>query len=200
MAGPDTEPAEPAAPTSSPATTAGPTAAGANSGAEAGTVAPWYRSKAPARPNPRALAVATATSIVALVVLVAVGRLLGETVLIPPLAATMALVAGGSALPLAQPRNVIGGQLVSALVAFIVLAIAGSSVWGAAVAGGLALGAMLLLRASHSPGAATAVMVVLERPEIVRFLALLLLATVLLVAVGAISARANRTTYPVYWW
>ncbi|WP_346282531.1 HPP family protein [Pseudonocardia sp.] len=142
----------------------------------------------------------TATSIVALVVLVAVGRLLGETVLIPPLAASMALVAGGSALPLAQPRNVIGGQLVSALVAFIVLAIAGSSAWGAAVAGGLALGAMLLLRVSHSPGAATAVMVVLERPEIVRFLALLLLATVILVAVAVISARANRTVYPVYWW
>jgi CBS-domain-containing membrane protein len=144
--------------------------------------------------------VATAGSIVGLVVLVAVGRLLDETVLIPPLAATMALVTGGSALPLAQPRNVIGGQLVSALVAFIVLAIAGSNAWGAAVAGGLALGAMLLLRVSHSPAAATAVIVVIERPEIVRFLALLLLATMILLAIGVITARANRTTYPLYWW
>jgi CBS-domain-containing membrane protein len=144
--------------------------------------------------------VATAGSIVGLVVLVAVGRLLDETVLIPPLAATMALVTGASALPLAQPRNVIGGQLVSALVAFIVLAIAGSNAWGAAVAGGLALGAMLLLRVSHSPAAATAVIVVIERPEIVRFLALLLLATMILLAIGVITARANRTTYPLYWW
>ncbi|MFD1530812.1 HPP family protein [Pseudonocardia aurantiaca] len=143
---------------------------------------------------------ATATSIVALVVLVAVGQLLGQTILIPSLAATMALVAGGSSLPMAQPRNVIGGQLVSAVVAFVVLAIAGSSVWAAAVAGGLALGVMLLLRVSHSPATATVVIVVLEKPEIVRFLALLLLGTVILVAVGAVSARANRTTYPLYWW
>jgi CBS-domain-containing membrane protein len=191
MAGPDAE---------SPAPTKAPTAAAADSGAEAGTAAPWYRSKAPARPKPRALAVTTATSVVALVVLVVVGRVLGETLLIAPLAATMALIAGGSALPLAQPRNIIGGQLVSALVAFAVLAIAGSNAWGAAVAGGLALGAMLLLRVSHSPAAATAVIVVLQRPEIIRFLALLLLATVILVAVGAISARANRMIYPVYWW
>jgi CBS-domain-containing membrane protein len=191
MAGPDTE---------SPARTNGPTAAAANSGAEVATVAPWYRSKAPARPKPRALAVTTATSVVALVVLVAIGRLLGATVLIAPLAATMALVAGARALPLAQPRNVIGGHLVSALVAFIVLAIAGSSAWGAAVAGGLALGVMLLLRVSHSPAAATAVIVVLQRPEIVPFLPLLVLAAVILVAVGVISARTNRSIYPVYWW
>ena len=179
---------------------AGPTAADADKGAEVGTAAPWYRSKAPARPKLRALAVATATSIVALVVLVAVGQLLGQTMLIPSLAATMALVAGGSSLPMAQPRNVIGGQLVSAVVAFVVLAIAGSSVWAAAVAGGLALGVMLLLRVSHSPATATVVIVVLEKPEIVRFLALLLLGTVILVAVGVVSARANRTTYPLYWW
>lgn len=181
------------APAVSPMTTPGHTEA-----ARAG--APWYRSKAPARPAPRALAVATATSVVALVVLVAVGKLIGETVLVPPLAASMALIAGGSALPLAQPRNVIGGQLVSALVGFLVLAIAGAGIWQAGVAGGLALGAMLVLRMSHSPAAATAVIVALSSPEIVRFLALLLLATVILVAVGAVSARANGTKYPVYWW
>ena len=191
MAGPDAE---------SPASTAVSTAPHTPGDAPAGTRVPWYRSKAPARPKLRTLAVTTASSVVGLVGLVAVGRLLGQTVLIAPLAATMALVVGGSTLPLAQPRNVIGGQLVSALVAFTVLAIAGSSAWGAAVAGGLALGAMLLLKMSHSPAAATAVVVVFERPEIVRFLALVLLAVVIMVAVGVISARANRTTYPLYWW
>jgi CBS-domain-containing membrane protein len=161
---------------------------------------PWYRTNAPARLSPRAMAVATVTSIVALVILVGVGELLHETVLIPPLAASMALVAGGYALPLAQPRNVIGGQIVSAVTGFIVLAIAGSNPWAAAVAGGMALGAMLLLRMSHSPAAATAVIVVTSAPGLVNFLELLLLATVILVAVGAISARLNRHPYPVYWY
>jgi CBS-domain-containing membrane protein len=184
----------------SPASTAVSTAVTAPGGAEVATAVPWFRSKAPARLKLRTLAVTTGSSIVGLLLLVAVGQLLGHAVLIAPLAATMALVVGGSALPLAQPRNVIGGQLTSALVAFVVLAIAGSSAWGAAVAGGLALGAMLLLRVSHSPAAATAVIVVLERPDIVRFLALLLLAMVILLAIGMITARANRTTYPLYWW
>jgi CBS-domain-containing membrane protein len=191
MAGPDAH---------SPGTTAVSTAPDAPGGASAGSRVPWYRSKAPARPKLRTLAVTTASSVIGLTVLVAVGRLLGHTVLIAPLAATMALVVGGSALPLAQPRNVIGGQLVSALVAFLVLAIAGSSPWAAAVAGGLALGVMLLLKVSHSPAAATAVIVVLQRPEIVQFLALLLLAMLIMITVGVVSARANRTTYPLYWW
>ena len=47
----------------------------------------------------------------------------------------MALIAAGSALPLAQPRNVIGGHVVSALVGFAAVALIGSGVAAAALAG-----------------------------------------------------------------
>ena len=159
-----------------------------------------YKSKAPARPRPLALLVSTATSVAALVLVAAVGSWLHQTVLIPPLAASMALVAGTSSVPLAQPRNVIGGQLVSAVTGYIVLAIAGPGIWGAAVAGGLALGVMLLLRVGHSPAAATAIIVAATAPPIASFLALLALATVILVAVGIIGNRIGKQPYPVYWW
>ncbi|CAM5440330.1 hypothetical protein STANM309S_05000 [Streptomyces tanashiensis] len=86
------------------------------------------------------------------------GTLLHQPLLIPPLAASMALVAGTD-LPLSQPRSVLGGQLLSALTGFAVLAVAGPGLWGAAVAGGLALGVMMLARTPHSPAAATAVIV-----------------------------------------
>jgi CBS-domain-containing membrane protein len=92
------------------------------------------------------------------------------------------------ALPLAQPRNVVGGQIVSALTGFIVLLVGPPGVWTAAVAGGLALGAMLVLRVSHSPAAATAVIVALQAPPAGRFLALLGLACLILVAVGLVGA------------
>ncbi|WP_327268021.1 HPP family protein [Streptomyces sp. NBC_01218] len=157
--------------------------------------------KAPARPAPAFISVATLGGVTALVLLVAIGTLLDQTVLIPPLAASAALVFAAPALPLAQPRNVIGGQLVSALVGFLVLAVADSSVWASAVAGGLAIGAMALTRTSHSPAAATAVIVVVAEPSAVLFLPLLLLATLVIVGVGILAGRSGKTVrYPSYWW
>ncbi|MGK5499046.1 HPP family protein [Streptomyces sp. URMC 125] len=158
-------------------------------------------SRAPARPAALTIAVATAGSVVGLVLLVAIGAWLDQVWLIPPLAASSALVFGAPALPLAQPRSVIGGQLLSALTGFAVLAVAGSSAWGAGVAGGLALGVMMLARTPHSPAAATAVIVVAQSPEPLLFLVLLAAASALLVAVGVATGRLRTATrYPAYWW
>ncbi|MFE2291177.1 HPP family protein [Streptomyces sp. NPDC059452] len=158
-------------------------------------------SKAPARPALSSVSVATVGGTAALVLLAAIGHALGQTVLIPPLAASAALVFAAPALPLAQPRNVIGGQLVSAFVGLAVLAAAGSSVWASAVAGGLAIGAMTLTRTGHSPAAATAVIIVATQPPAALFLALLLLATAVIVGFGILAGRSGRTArYPTYWW
>ncbi|MFF3317897.1 HPP family protein [Streptomyces sp. NPDC003035] len=157
------------------------------------------RPSAPARPHPRAVATATSVSVAALLALVALGTVLHQPLLIPPLAASMALVAGAPDLPLSQPRSVVGGQLLSALTGFAVLLVAGPGLWGAALAGGLALGVMMAARTPHSPAAATAVIVTLQNPPFWSFLSLLALASVLLVAVGFAGARAAGRTYPSYW-
>ncbi|WP_327355312.1 HPP family protein [Streptomyces sp. NBC_01304] len=160
-----------------------------------------FASKAPARAAAGTIAVATAAAVAGLVLLVAAGETLDRTVLIPPLAASAALVFGAPALPLSQPRSVIGGQLLSALTGFVVLAVGGSSMWAAGIAGGLALGVMMTARTPHSPAAATAVIVVLAEPARLPFLLLLLLGTVLLVLVGLLAGRSGRTApYPAYWW
>ncbi|MEU6169038.1 HPP family protein [Streptomyces tanashiensis] len=157
------------------------------------------RRRPPARPRPRTVLVSTAGAVTALLLLVAVGTLLHQPLLIPPLAASMALVAGAPDLPLSQPRSVLGGQLLSALTGFVVLAVAGPGLWGAAVAGGLALGVMMLARTPHSPAAATAVIVALQAPPFWSFLGLLALASLILVAVGLGAARVAGRTYPAYW-
>ncbi|MFG2565921.1 HPP family protein [Streptomyces sp. NPDC048567] len=161
---------------------------------------PWHATQAPPRPKALTTVVATASSVIALTLLVAVGEWSHQVLLIPPLAASMALIAGASQTPLGQPRSVIGGQLVSALTGFLVLAVLGQGVWSSGLAGGLALGAMLLLRVAHSPAAATAVIVAATAPSAVPFLTLLAAATVLLVLVGLVGNRVNRQAYPVYWW
>ncbi|MFC9732799.1 HPP family protein [Streptomyces roseolus] len=161
--------------------------------------APVRRPGPPSRPRPLTVLVATGTSTAALLLLVALGTVLHHPLLIPPLAASMALVAASPDLPLSQPRSVIGGQLLSALTGFAVVAVAGPGLWSAAVAGGLALGAMMLARAPHSPAAATAVIVALDSPPFWTFTGLLAASCVLLVAAGRLMARATRRTYPVYW-
>ncbi|MFF0479933.1 HPP family protein [Streptomyces sp. NPDC004435] len=153
----------------------------------------------PPRPRPLAVLAATGASTAALLLLVALGTVLHHPLLIPPLAASMALVAASPDLPLSQPRSLIGGQLLAALAGFAVLAVAGPGLWSAAVAGGLALGVMMLARAPHSPAAATAVIVALEAPPFWTFTGLLLTSCLLLVAVGLLAARAGRRRYPAYW-
>lgn len=160
----------------------------------------WLRSAAPARPTPRSTVLATLTSLAALGTLAAAGLLTGLPLLIPPLAASMALIAGGTALPLAQPRSVLGGQVVSALAGFAVVALIGPGGWAAALAGACALGAMLVLRVSHSPAAATAVIVGATDPSVLPFMGLLVVAVVVLVAFGVVGARLEGKKYPVYWW
>ncbi|UFU05424.1 HPP family protein [Ruania halotolerans] len=163
------------------------------------TSAPTWASRAPARPSLTTLLGATTTSAVALSALVLLGVLSGHVLLIPPMAASMALVAGAPTLPLAQPRNVIGGQLVSAVVGIGVGAVS-HSLWAAAIAGGLALGAMLATRTSHSPAAATAVIGTLAPSGQVSFVLCAGLAATVLVAAGLVRSTVEGRAYPTYWW
>ena len=74
----------------------------------------WYVSAAPPRQKLLVIAVETIASLVALAIVAALTAFTHDPWLIPPLAASMALVVGGAHFPLAQPRNVIGGHVMSA--------------------------------------------------------------------------------------
>ncbi|XAY06436.1 hypothetical protein DSM112329_03307 [Paraconexibacter sp. AEG42_29] len=142
----------------------------------------------------------TLTSVLALVVIVALGDAMHQALLIPPLAASVGLIASVPDQPLAQPRNVIGGHLVSCIVGSVVALVLGHGILVAAIAGGLAVGATLAFRVAHSPAAATAVIVAATPVPFWHFSALLTLATVVLVLLGVADARLRGRTYPVYWW
>ncbi|WUD72323.1 HPP family protein [Streptomyces sp. NBC_00510] len=149
---------------------------------------------------PRTIASAAVTTSVGLAVLVALGTLTHQTVLVPPLAATMAIVTATPESPLAQPRHVIGGHMLSCLVCFGVLALGWHGPWAAVVGCGIACGLVLLLRTPHPPAMATAVMIMLTTPSATHFVPLLAAGTVLLVAVQMVSSRLRRQVYPTTWW
>ncbi|WP_405943089.1 HPP family protein [Streptomyces sp. NBC_00207] len=156
----------------------------------------------PARPAPAAALHSICAATAVLLGLVAIGAMIHEPVLIPPLAASAALVHSAPALPLAQPRGVVIGHLVGCAVGYGVLAVAGSSAWAAAVAAGLTLALNMAARTPHSPAVATAVIVLLQTPAAGRFVPLLFGSTVLLVLTGYAASRVRRNAprYPAYWW
>jgi CBS-domain-containing membrane protein len=159
----------------------------------------WRKPDEPRLPR-RTVASAAITTSVGLAVLVAMGTLAHQSVLVPPLAATMAIVTATPDSPLAQPRHVIGGHMLSCLVCFTVLALGWHGPWAAVVACGIACGLVLILKAAHPPAMATAVMIMLTSPPADRFVPLLAAGAVLLVVVQMISARLQRGVYPTSWW
>ena len=160
---------------------------------------PWYVSSAPPRQKLLIIVVETIGSLVALGMsgLTALTR---EPWLIPPLAASMALVIGGAHFPLSQPRNVLGGHITSAIVGVLVGTTGIDPLWGGALAGALALGVMKLMRMSHSPAAATAMIAVVPAIPRWEFVVLHGSAAAILVVVGLVGNRINRAKYPHYWW
>jgi CBS-domain-containing membrane protein len=155
-------------------------------------------SRAPARLPAATIFVATLTSVACLACLVLLGKLSGSTLFIPPMAASMALVAGAPQLPLSQPRNVVGGHVVSALVG-VGTGLISHSAGAAAVAGGLSLGVMLLLRMPHSPAAATAVIGTMATAEQVSFVVCAGIAACVLVGFGILRSLLQGANYPTYW-
>lgn len=85
-----------------------------------------------------------------------VTTLVGHPLLIGSFGASAVLLFGATESPLSQPRNLIGGHLVSAVVAVAVVALFGSTPLAIAVGVGLAIFAMNLTHTTHPPGGATA--------------------------------------------
>ncbi|MFF9066033.1 HPP family protein [Streptomyces sp. NPDC014891] len=156
---------------------------------------------APPFPGGRPAALGTLATVVSLVILVALGEATGQLLMIAPLAATAMIICSTPVLPPAQPRGVMLGQVGSGVLGLAAVALFGRSLWVAAVAAGLSVGLMLLLRAVHAPAAATAVLAVLQDPAPLRFLVLLAVGSALLVLVGLIASRLGVIgKYPAYWW
>lgn len=127
--------------------------------------------------------------------------------LIAPFGASAVLIYGAIRSPLAQPRNLLGGHLISALVGVTAWKLLGSWPWLAAtLAVTLSIVLMHLLKVLHPPGGATALLAVLGGPKIHQLgyffvvmpvtVGLLFMLLVALVLNNLVPGRR----YPEYWW
>ncbi|MHB8909529.1 MAG: HPP family protein [Syntrophales bacterium] len=128
------------------------------------------------------------------------------TLIVGSLGASAVLVYGAIKSPFAQPRNLVGGHIVSGLVGVSCYQLFGGTLWlAAALAVSFAIGAMMVTKTVHPPGGATALIAVIGGPKVhaLGFLypfvpaglgALILLAVALLV-----NNLATNRKYPEYW-
>lgn len=91
--------------------------------------------------------------------MVGLAELSGQTLAAVPFTTSIVLVMAAPASPQAQPRNVVLGHLLSALAGLVVLNLIGGGPWPAALAVGLAIGAMQLCDALHPPAGINALLV-----------------------------------------
>lgn len=128
------------------------------------------------------------------------------TLIIGSFGASAVLVYGAIKSPLAQPRNLIGGHIVSGLVGVACYQIFGDTIWLASAMGvSLAIAAMLLTRTLHPPGGATALIAVIGGEKIHKlgflyaFVPAGLGASILLIVALIVNNLSRNRRYPEYW-
>jgi CBS-domain-containing membrane protein len=137
-------------------------------------------------------------------------NLLAQTdllMLIGSFGATAVLIYGAVKSPLAQPRNLIGGHILSAIIGVICFKLFGSQMWLAcSLAVATAIAVMHATKTLHPPGGATALIAVTGSDKIhaLGFLYAVIpvgagVLVMLLVAL-AVNNIPEKRSYPEYWW
>ena len=131
----------------------------------------------------------------------------GLAMIIGSFGASAVLVYGAIRSPLAQPRNLMGGHILSALVGVTAFRLFGGEPWlAAALAVSVAIALMHLTKTLHPPGGATALIAVIGSKTIhdLGYWYVLvptgLGAMVLLVIALLVNNIPENRRYPEYWW
>lgn len=137
---------------------------------------------------------------VSLLAIAVVTELAGYPLLIGSFGASAVLLFGASDSPLAQPRNLIGGHLVSAGTAVIIVALGGTGSCAIAIAVGVAIFLMYLTRTVHPPGGATALIGVQGHAGYVYLLLPVLSGALILLVVALVTNNiVHHRQYPKHW-
>ncbi|MBF0421733.1 MAG: HPP family protein [Magnetococcales bacterium] len=120
--------------------------------------------------------------------------------------ASAVLIYGAIASPLAQPRNLLGGHLLSGIVGVATFHWIGHIPWmAAALAVSLAIVVMQITNTLHPPGGATALIAVIGSKQVhalgwlYPFVPALSGALVMLLVALLINNLAKTRRYPLYW-
>lgn len=140
----------------------------------------------------------------ALVAITLLGLLSGLShyaLVVAPFGASCALLFGYPGSPLAQPRNIVLGNTLAAVVSTACVAWLGGSAWVMGLAVGLTIALGQQLRCLHPPAGAVALLGVLLHAKPVFVINPILLGSVLLVVIAVLFHRLQPAgePYPHHW-
>lgn len=137
---------------------------------------------------------------VAILAIFKITTLVGHPLLIGSFGASAVLLFGATESPLAQPRNLIGGHVLSGIVAVVVVALLGSTPWSIAVGVGLAIFVMNITHTTHPPGGATALIGVQGAAKASFVLVPVLAGAIILLLVALFTNNVvYHRSYPKHW-
>lgn len=116
--------------------------------------------------------------------------------LMAPFGASCVLLFSVPASPLSQPLNVVGGHLLTAAIGLAGAALLPDIWWAAALATGVAIALMALLRVTHPPAGANPLVIFAAVPGWDFLVFPVLAGAVALVVVATLYHRASGTAYP----
>ena len=121
-------------------------------------------------------------------------------VLMAPFGASCFLAFALPDSPLAQPRNIVFGHLISTAVGLVALSLFGNEWWSMAIAVGLAVVLMQVTRTGHAPAGADPLVVIATEPAW-HFLFTPVLTGAVIIALVAVVFNNLRpgVRYPKYW-
>lgn len=137
--------------------------------------------------------------LVAIALVAIMAELAGSLAPIAPLAASCVLVFAAPESPMAQPANVIGGHVLSTAVALALDAVLPGGWYSIALGVGVAILLMGVLRLTHPPAGADALVVLTVHPGLDYLFFPVLAGSVTMVAVGVAVHRLlpPRGRYPM---
>ena len=123
------------------------------------------------------------------------------SLLIAPFGASTVLLIGAPNSPLAQPRNLVFGNLIGAISAVLCVFFLGSSPFASGIAVGLAIALGQSFRCLHPPAGAVALLGVLLKASPIFILIPVLSGSLILLVIAIIFHRFQKRgqSYPLHW-
>lgn len=123
-----------------------------------------------------------------------------QPLIMAPFGASAVILFAIPTLPAAQPRNVIGGHLVAAVVGLIALELFGNTWWAMALGVGTAIALMLATRTVHPPAGANPILIAFSDADWSFLWMPAGVGAVVMVFVALVfNNLAPERRYPLYW-
>jgi CBS-domain-containing membrane protein len=158
------------------------------------------KDRSPLKVVPKNALIGSIGGFIAIALLALLTNLTSNAWIMAPFGATCVLAFGLWDAPLSQPRNIIGGHLISTFVGLLCLHLFGRSIWVMAVGVGLAIGLMMLSKTTHPPAGADPLVVILSGSSWSFLFAPVLIGSVVIVVIALIINNLDKNRrYPTFW-